>query len=661
MAVRVPIVSEFNPKGVTEAERSLQRFAAKAGVDLGKAAAGLGILAGAGYKAFKELDSGFDAISTGTGATGRDFEKLKQTALDALGQVPNSFAEVGQAVADFNTRLGLTGKELEEASVQALNLSRLTGSDLQGNIRSVSRVVRDWGLDTSETSATLDLLFAASQRTGIEVQRLGELVVQFGAPMRQLGFEFEEAVGLLAQFEQQGVNTETVMSGLRIALANFAQAGDDPKAALRAVITEIRTAGTVAAGNSRAIEVFGKKAGADMAAAIREGRFEIDDFVASLQNSEGAISDAERAARSFDDTLQILKNQALRALAPELENTTERLDSILGVLERIKALDFASEVLSWSNPFNWFSKVPELVRDSIPAIEDFQGSAEELRAELERKGFTLEQIERLMEGFRSATADTAPVVDDLASTTEDAAESTRDLATAQRDAAKAADELRRRQERQIDAARAASDSTYRTERSLRDAEAAAWDYVAVALDAESSDRDRAIAAGEAASAYKDYAADVAQSMSDQREALGLTALTAQEKAAIQIEELSKVAQTLSPTDPLRRNLEDYIGRLLAVPGVVSSYVELDTAEAERRLTALERRLRILADPNADVGQSAIVGNQSPPPPPPPPADPSTAGFSGRVVQNTVNIAGIVDPSMAQQIAYEIDWMMRGSE
>ena len=36
------------------------------------------------------------------------------------------------------------------------------------------------------------------------------------------------------------------------------------------------------------MEIFGARAGADMAGAIREGRFEIDDLVAALGTSKGA-------------------------------------------------------------------------------------------------------------------------------------------------------------------------------------------------------------------------------------------------------------------------------------------------------------------------------------------------------------------------------------
>ena len=67
------------------------------------------------------------------------------------------------------------------------------------------------------------------------------LIVQFGAPLRQMGFSMEAAAGLMGKFEAEGVNTETVMSTLRIAIGKMAAQGlttvldaDTPEHAMRA-------------------------------------------------------------------------------------------------------------------------------------------------------------------------------------------------------------------------------------------------------------------------------------------------------------------------------------------------------------------------------------------------------------------------------------------
>jgi hypothetical protein len=257
-----------------------------------------------------------DAIIVGTGASGEALEGLIDSAKKVGSQVPNSFGDVGKAIADFNTRLGLTGTELEEAAKQALNLSRITKTDVETNVRTVTRVMQDWGVESSKASATMDLLFKASQLTGIGFQRLGDLMVQFGAPLRQLGFSMEETAALFAAFEQQGVNTETVMAGLRRALSTMAQAGEEPVEVFRRVVQSIKDAGSAGEANVLALELFGARAGPDMAAAIREGRFEIDQLVGQLDDTEGSIQQAADGTLRLSDRFAILRNRITAVLGP---------------------------------------------------------------------------------------------------------------------------------------------------------------------------------------------------------------------------------------------------------------------------------------------------------------------------------------------------------
>ena len=257
-----------------------------------------------------------DAIVRGTGATGEALSEMMNVVKSVAGQVPQDFGTVGIAVADLNTRLGLTGDELDAVAVQALNFARVTNTDVGTAIRVTSRLMRDWGVDSSETGAVMDLMAQASQLTGVEISRLGETMVQFGAPLRQIGFTMEESTALLAGFEAQGVNTELVMGGLRQALGRMARAGEEPIETFRRVSEQIANAGSAGEANTLALELFGARAGPDMAAAIREGRFEIDELVDQLQAAPGTVDSAAEATLRLSDRMAMLRNRVIGALGP---------------------------------------------------------------------------------------------------------------------------------------------------------------------------------------------------------------------------------------------------------------------------------------------------------------------------------------------------------
>jgi TP901 family phage tail tape measure protein len=319
----------------TDLNRGLGRvagIAAKGAGLIGAAVVGAGVAA---FKMGQQFDDAYDTIRVGTGATGKALEALKDDFRGVVSSVPTDFESASTAVADLNTRLGLTGEPLQQMAGQVLELSRLTGTDLSSNIQSVSRVFGDWGVETENQSDTLDALFRASQSTGIGVDQLAGKLVQFGAPLRQMGFDFETSTALLSSFEREGVNAELVMGSMRIALGKFAREGvTDTNAALTDLIESIANAGSEGEATALSMEYFGARAGSDMAAAIREGRFSVEELVDVISNGGETIMQASEDTRSFTESWQQFKNNAMLALEPVVvrvfDTLSEKMDEFGG-------------------------------------------------------------------------------------------------------------------------------------------------------------------------------------------------------------------------------------------------------------------------------------------------------------------------------------------
>lgn len=309
---------------------------------VGGALAGLGVAAGTAlFGIGQAFDDVGDKIRIGTGATGADLEGLMDDFRAIARDTPSTFDEIGTAVADLNTRLGLTGVPLQELSRQVLNLSRLTGADLGTVIPAMTRLMQDWSISSVDAADALDDVFVAAQATGITVDALAQNAVQFGSPLRQLGFSFSEVLAMFGLFEQQGVNIETVMSGLRQSIGRFARAGEDPAEALSRVVDEIKEL-DAAAANARAIEVFGARAGPDLAAAIQEGRFELGELIDTIDNSRESIGRASEDTADFGEAWQVFKNNILLALEEPATRVFTAIsnvlqDTLLPAVQRVSA------------------------------------------------------------------------------------------------------------------------------------------------------------------------------------------------------------------------------------------------------------------------------------------------------------------------------------
>lgn len=342
----------------------------------GKAATALGgtmtkkmtlplVAVGAGAVALaNNFDKAYDNIRVGTGATGDKLAGLEESFKNVVKDVPASFEDASEAIAMVNTRLGLTGEPLEEVSTQMLELSRLTGTDLATNVDALTRVYGDWGISADDVADANDALFRITQSTGIGIDDLATKVVQFGSPLRNLGFTFEETASLFGKFQAEGVNTETVMAGLKQGLGNFAKAGLEPKEALAGIIEKIKGFNTVGEAMPAAIDAFGKRAAPDMVAAIREGKFELTELVDVMENGTDTIIGVADETQSVGEKLQELGNSLAVAVEPIVSEVFEGLGSAVDVVgPKIQALGEA------------FGSLPDPVKNTALAIAGIAAAA----------------------------------------------------------------------------------------------------------------------------------------------------------------------------------------------------------------------------------------------------------------------------------------------
>jgi phage-related minor tail protein len=297
--------------------KSVSDTASKVGGNMTKYVTAPLVAAGAGaLAAANEIDQAMKTIRAGTGATGEKLEALTENFKNVFANVPEDAATVSSALADLNTRTGLTGKPLEDLTTKFLDLSRITGEDVSQSITSITRLFGDWGIESENSADAMDYLWNVSQTTGIGVDQLSQKLVQFGAPLRQIGFSMEESAALMGKWEKEGVNMELVMGGLRVALGKMAKAGKEPQKEFPKIIEQIQKAGSAGEANAIALEHFGARAGADMAAAIREGRFSIDELMETLGGSSETIGKAAADTETLGDKFNKLKNNTMVALEP---------------------------------------------------------------------------------------------------------------------------------------------------------------------------------------------------------------------------------------------------------------------------------------------------------------------------------------------------------
>ena len=322
----------------------------------------------AAWSSAETMDKAYDTIQVQTGATGETLKALQGDFDTVFAKVPTDAQDAADVISALNQKLGQTGPSLDADAVKLLNMTNLLGGDAKTNAELFGRAMQDAGVPLDESGNLLDKLFVASQQSGLGVDSLMQKMVQFGAPMRNMGFDLDTSIALFAKWEKEGVNAELVMGSLRIAAGKFAEAGKPLNEGLAESIEKIKGAKDASEALTIATDIFGSRAAGDMAAAIREGRFDITEMTAALQNSQGAINDTAAATMDWDGKWKIFTNGLTISLAP----IGETMRGIAG-----KAMDML-------NAFLARPEVQTFIQDVSDRIADFGNTVQAWMPQVEQ-------------------------------------------------------------------------------------------------------------------------------------------------------------------------------------------------------------------------------------------------------------------------------------
>ena len=303
-------------------------------------------IAAASMAAFSEVDAGMDTIVSKTGASGAALEDMQRRAENLATSIPTDFATAGTAIGEVNTRFGLMGDELEDVSGKFIKFAEINGTDVNNSIDQVQKVMSAFGVSSKDTSLVLDKLNAVGQATGISMDALENSLVQNNVVLSEMGFGLAESAEFMGKLEVAGVDTNSVLAGLKKALQNATKEGKPMSTALAEIQQKLVGAESDTEAFQIATDLFGAKAGPAMVKALKDGQVSLTDFDSSLQTTGGNVENTFNAMQDPIDQTKMLMNQvklagsdlgqAIQVAAlPVLKKLTE---VVKGLTEKFRSL-----------------------------------------------------------------------------------------------------------------------------------------------------------------------------------------------------------------------------------------------------------------------------------------------------------------------------------
>ena len=269
----------------------------------------------AGLAAFGEVDEALDTIIKKTGATGVTADQLSESFKKVGADTHLPLQTVGEAIGEVNTQFGFMGKELENATDYLLKYADINETDVSQSAISARQAIEAYGLEYSDLNSVLDVTTKVSQNTGQSVDDLMKKAIDGAPQIKQLGLSFDEAVTLMGQFEQSGVDSGAALSSLSKATAVYAKDNKTLSQGLGELQDKIKNASSETEAINAAAEIFGTKGGPRMADAIRRGTLNLEDLGKTAETSSGAVGATFAATEDPIDQANRAMNNAKLAMA----------------------------------------------------------------------------------------------------------------------------------------------------------------------------------------------------------------------------------------------------------------------------------------------------------------------------------------------------------
>ena len=293
-----------------------------------------GVVTGLGTAAVKtaaDFDSAMSRVAAVSGATGSNFDSLRDKAREMGAKTKFSATEAADAM-NYMAMAGWKTEDMLSGIEGVMYLAAASGEDLATTSDIVTDALTAFGLTAADSGHFADVLAAASSNANTNVSMMGE-TFKYCAPVAgALGFSVEdtaEAIGLMGnagiKASQAGTSMRSIMtnltgdvklSGAAIGDVTIATTNaDGSMRSLSAILADCRVAFagmTEAEKANNAEALVGKNAMSGFLALMNAAPEDIEKV-------SGAVNDCKDAAKNMADTMQDNLEGQLTILKSQLQ------------------------------------------------------------------------------------------------------------------------------------------------------------------------------------------------------------------------------------------------------------------------------------------------------------------------------------------------------
>lgn len=188
-------------------------------------------IATVGLKTASDFESAMSNVKAISGATGEEFDELRQKAIDLGGSTAFSATEVADAMTEM-AKAGWNTEQIIAGMGGVLDAAAASGESLGTVSTIVADAITGFGMEAAESTRVADLLTQAANAGTIGINDLGESFKYIAPVAGAMGYNIEDVTTALAAMSKAGIKGSQAGTALRTMLTNMANPTDNMAAAM---------------------------------------------------------------------------------------------------------------------------------------------------------------------------------------------------------------------------------------------------------------------------------------------------------------------------------------------------------------------------------------------------------------------------------------------
>ena len=325
-------------------------------------------LVGVGAAALKvatDFEQGMSNVKAISGATGEEFDALRDKAIELGGSTVYSATEVAGAMTEM-AKAGWSSQQIMDGMSGVLDAASASGENLATVSTIVADAVTGFGLAASDSTRVADLLAQAANSGTIGVSDLGESF-KYIAPLAQtMGFSIEDTTTAITALSTAGIKGSQAGTALRGMFTRMIKPTDQVAAAME----DLGITLTDSEGNFKSMDTILREMRGTFQTLTPEQQAYYASVIAGTEGVSGMTALLGMSQEEYDKISESMKNA--NGVAKETADVMQ--DNLAGAMEQLfGALESAGIVIGDA----LIPTIRDLAEWITNVVEDFNDLDEE--------------------------------------------------------------------------------------------------------------------------------------------------------------------------------------------------------------------------------------------------------------------------------------------